>query len=96
MKRKPVKTPPVFPVTYADIKDGDYFVVKGGYGEVAFLQTNDNTTFREYYGNKGRGFSRPMPTRLWDAAFYGLDDDTPARIVTREYAISLAKAYRTI
>jgi len=87
---------PTYPITYAQVKTGDYFMVQGGYREVAFLQTDDNTTFRDYYGNKGKGFSRPLPTRLWDAAFHGLDDDTPARIVTGEEAAKCAKAYRAL
>lgn len=88
--------PPLYPITYAQVKTGDYFMVRGGYSEVAFLQTDDNTTFREYYGNHGKGFSRPLPTRLWDASFLGLDDDTPVRIVTGEEAAKCAKAYRAL
>lgn len=84
-------------LTYRSVKVGQYFAVASpSCGEVAFIQTNDNTTFTEYHGNQGKGFSRPLPTRLWDAAYYGIDDDTPVRLMTQEQAAQCAKEYRKV
>ena len=85
-------------MVYKDIKNGEYFKVNGSSSGIptAFGQTNDNETFKEYYGNKGKGFNRSMPTRLWDGAYHGIDDDCSVEVIEREEAISLVKAYRNI
>lgn len=91
--------------TYSEVKNGDYFLtISSQERKVAFLQTDDDRNFAKYMtqgpGPDGRERclvgSRPRPTRLWDAAFHGLDENQPVEIVSRDVAVECARAMRAL